>query len=753
MMKKFAKILPMMLAFVMAFSGNAYGGNTETPSEIQALIDKIERLSDEVFNQNQKIRELQDIIDSGGVTSNPTPEKPYIMVVDPLSIEMDANTSNTFSITIKNLVSPSAKNILTTVKSATPGIVASFEGTDGYRSQLGNKASYKAKLNVSIDSTVKTGYYAIELTHAYLNSNNEEKTNTSSIQIKVDNKTAAGNLIIDNLTTSPQNIKAGSDFTLEGIIENKGNSSVSDVQVSIDGLKSEEIFIKNSTNIVSYPTMDKNISNKFSINLSSNKKLKNGSYPITLKLSYDNGGEARQTKEYSYYVSINDGTASEGSSSEVYIESISTPNSTIGVGQNFTMTAVVKNTSAAAAKNIKITAKPEGEGAIVPKSAAILQINNLNSGESQNLSFTFAPTAASKTQNYVIGFTLEYETGKIKDDDTKEVISFTQYQGVNVSNPEGDKKDEEKDEKTSVPKIIVKAYQSDPVIVKAGQEFDLSMTFLNTNAQKPIKNIKAYLTVDEGTEKKGSVFSPVNSSNTFYIDQMAPKGEVTKNLRFYTIPDASPKTYTINVNFEYEDMENNEYKTTEIVGISVKQVTKLDVSEFVIDETGFVGQPIYLNFEMYNTGKVTLSNLMIKVEGNFDANQKSTYYGSFNPSSTEYYDNTLIPTEAGSQTGKIVISYEDDAGEKVEEVKEFNIEIMESAPMEEGMGMMIDPETGFPLDPETGLPIDPATGLPIKKGGGIIKYVAIGAVVLAAAAGGAVLYRRKKKKESFDLNE
>lgn len=752
-MKKFARILPMMLAFVMALSGNVYAGSTTPTSEIQALIDKIERLSDEVFNQNQKIRELQDIIDSGGVTTNPTPEKPYIMVVDPLSIEMDANTSKTFSITVKNLVSPTANNILTTVKSATPGIVASFEGTDGYRSQLGNKASYKAKLSISIDSSVKTGYYALELTHAYLNSKNEEKTNTSTIQIKVDNKTAAGNLIINNLTTSPQNIKAGSDFTLEGIIENRGNSSVSDVQVSIEGLKSDEIFIKNSTNIVSYPTMDKNYSNKFSINLSSNKKLKNGSYPLTLKLSYNNDGKELQTKEYSYYVSINDGTVSESSTSEVYIESISTPSTAIGVGQNFTMTAVVKNKSASVAKNIKITAKPEGEGAVVPKSAAILQINSLKAGESQNLSFTFAPTAASKTQNYVIGFALEYETGKIKDDDTKEIISFTQYQGVNVLNPEGDKKEDEKDKKTSVPKIIVKAYQSDPVIVKAGQEFDLAMTFLNTNSQKPIKNIKAYLTVDEGTEKKGSVFSPVNSSNTFYIDQMAPKGEVTKNLRFYTIPDASPKTYTINVNFEYEDMENNEYKTTEIVGISVKQVTKLDVSDFVIDQTGFVGQPIYLNFEMYNTGKVTLSNLMIRIEGNFDTAQKSNYYGSFNPSSTEYYDNTLTPTQVGNQTGKVIISYEDDTGEKVEQVKEFNIEITEGAPIDNGGTAAIDPETGFPLDPATGLPIDPATGLPVKKGGSMVKYIAIGAVVLAAAAGGAVLYRRKKKKESFDLNE
>ncbi len=59
-------------------------------------------------------------------------------------------------------------------------------------------------------------------------------------------------------------------------------------------------------------------------------------------------------------------------------------------------------------------------------------------------------------------------------------IHVTQYAGANVSNPEKDN-EEDGDKKESKPKIIVSDYKCDPVIVMAGENFDLTMTFLNTH--------------------------------------------------------------------------------------------------------------------------------------------------------------------------------------------------------------------------------------------------------------------------------
>ena len=77
--------------------------------------------------------------------------------------------------------------------------------------------------------------------------------------------------------------------------------------------------------------------------------------------------------------------------------------------------------------------------------------------------------------------------------------TFKQYAGVNISNPD---KDKDGEGNTSKPKIIVSNYSCDPLIVMAGQEFDLNLTLMNTHKQKAVKNIKMYLTLAEETSSE-----------------------------------------------------------------------------------------------------------------------------------------------------------------------------------------------------------------------------------------------------------
>ena len=121
--------------------------------------------------------------------------------------------------------------------------------------------------------------------------------------------------------------------------------------------------------------------------------------------------------------------------------------------------------------------------------------------------------------------------------------------------------------------------------------------------------------------KTGSVFSPVQSSNTFYIARMDPGETAVKEMMMYTIPDAQAKTYVVKASFEYEYEEKDQLKTNtmdDLFGIPVVQPAKLETSDVFVSEPAFVGEPVYLSSEFYNMGKVSLSNLMVKVEGDFD---------------------------------------------------------------------------------------------------------------------------------------
>ncbi len=383
-------------------------------------------------------------------------------------------------------------------------------------------------------------------------------------------------------------------------------------------------------------------------------------------------------------------------------------------------------------RHLKVTF--DNNEVFLPESSSVVTFDQLAIGASQTVKFTLIGTGdALKSRNYPLSFTVSYDgpSGSATPLTTQQTI------GIYVASTS------ETDTSKSVPKIIIEKYASEPMIINAGSEFDLNLTFMNTHQNKAIQNIKAYLTVTEvGKETTGSVFTPVNSSNTFFIDAIGPKSSVDRKIRLYTIPDAIPKTYTITVNFEYEDEGGNPIVATELVGINVKQPTKVDTSEFQLPTEAYLGQPIYIYFDVYNTGKVKAYNLMIKAEGNFMADPQSYYIGNFESGTQDYYEGNIIPNEVGLLTGKFIISYDDSTGEHFEVAKDISINVMDMMPMEPypGDGGMVDP-----MEP------------PFEEGKKGINFFILGGIALVLVAAIVTLIillkRRKAKKEGLIFNE
>ena len=261
----------------------------------------------------------------------------------------------------------------------------------------------------------------------------------------------------------------------------------------------------------------------------------------------------------------------------------------------------------------------------------------------------------------------------------------------------------------------------------------MNLSFFNTNSTKPVKNIKIFLTSNETTDPNsnsagGSVFTPVDSSNTFYIDSIPPKGRINKSITMFTVPDAQAKTHTLTANFEYEDGEGVEYTAVELIGVPVVQQSKLETGELNYMPEAFVGQPAPISLEFFNTGKVALYNMMVKLEGDFQTENGSFYLGNFVSGSSEYYEGMVIPSQPGELKGSVLFTYEDSSGEKQELRKEFTLNVMDAPPMEE-----------FPGEVP---PMDEGKGI---KGTFSNIWVWMTMIVLAIF-GGFIFYKKKKKK-------
>lgn len=143
---------------------------------------------------------------------------------------------------------------------------------------------------------------------------------------------------------------------------------------------------------------------------------------------------------------------------------------------------------------------------------------------------------------------------------------------------------------------------------------------------------------------------------------------------------------------------------------------------------------------MYNLGKTEIYNVKLRVEGDFEAQPKSSYFGNFESGRVEYFELNLIPIMPGLGTGRIIFEYEDASGDIHEVVKEFSMNVME-------MDLPVD----FPID-------DPGMkpGFEDQPQKSFFKsvwfYVIIGAVVVAVVVVIIIVVSRKRKKnKEFDF--
>lgn len=287
------------------------------------------------------------------------------------------------------------------------------------------------------------------------------------------------------------------------------------------------------------------------------------------------------------------------------------------------------------------------------------------------------------------------------------------------------------------PKLIIDNYSLQPKMVEAGKEFTLNMSFYNTNATYSVRNIKISLNNEtggsgaNGQNVGGSVFIPVGSSNTFYISSIAPGKTASKSIKMSVVPNAQAQNYVITANFEYEDKNGNEFTANEIIGIPVVQQAKVSFGE-ITTNPGMAGEPATVDMDFFNTGKDTLTNFMISVQGDgFSLDNGGNYFvGNFAPGASDHFSSTIIPTESGTVKGKLVITYEDSTGETHTEEKDFSVEAQQ---MDEG--------TTVP-DEE----MDQGTGSM-----GALPFILGGLLIIAIITTIIVKKKRDKKKKGSDL--
>lgn len=532
------------------------------------------------------------------------------------------------------------------------------------------------------------------------------------------------------------NVVPGSYVAFGYEIENISDVLAKNVELNISGLAAAGLSVKGGTTTQKVKTIEsgKKIYLYYELNVA--KTAKFGSYEIKTDLSYESEFNKEPIKEETTaFINIG-GDASQDS--QLIIQDLKFPSATLGVNKTFDVSFKIRNQGQSVAKRIRASAKSDDPSGVVSRTVSDILVRDLAPGEEETVSYKFFTTKGGSTKNYPINIKIEY-----LDDFTegKEPKTVEQIVGIFLNNPEnvGDGKDAKK----STPKLIIDRYEFEPKLPLAGNEFEMNLSFYNTNAKKAVKNIKIDLTSQDTSKSDSntagsSVFTPVDSSNTFYIGRIAPSGKVEKTIKMFVVPDATAKTYNITANFEYEDDENNEYKSSENIGVPVYQESKLDIDPINYQTNAMVGDSIPITANFYNTGKVTLYNFKVTLTADNATVNNGTYYiGNFNSGGQDVYEGSIMPNEPGKIKGKLKFTYEDSTGEVKEKEEDINITVEEAPPMDPNAG-----PDGMPL-PDGAMGDTPWYKKPLF-------YIPV-ALVILGAIGFVVFKKLKNKKKEKDL--
>lgn len=582
-----------------------------------------------------------------------------------------------------------------------------------------------------VKKSAKIDTYPMKFKVIYKNTEGSPRTPLDEIlYFKVTEEHLPPKLTVKEITFDRELIKAGEDFTMNMTIKNLGTIPVENTYITLE--PTEKI------GVVGYGTERYLLTVKavgeqtVSFRLKAKEDLESGSYPIVVNLRYDNGGKEEAKKAQTFYIDVKG--QDDKQPANLMISELTIPK-LANTDETFTLSFAVENKGMGMAKDIEIEVGAENES-IVPVTLNKKLYQCLQPGSKEIVQFSFKGNKDLKTQNYPIKISLSY-----KENDSKkaEKITLNQYAGIYING--------KKALSGTVPILIVSNYKPEPQIVKAGDTFDLSLDFWNTSTEKEVRNMKVTLTVKESSEtSKDDVFTPENGNTTFYVASIEPNSKVTRKITMFTVPDAQAKTYKIQVNFDYEYENNGEVSkstSTDVIGIPVVQPSRLEYSsintavEYPVEQGGDV------SLEFYNTGKVKLINLMIKMEVDDPESirvENGTYYvGNFEVGNTDFYEASVIPSKEGEIKGKIIFTYEDPTGKQ---------EIAEQPFVVQGTPMIEE-------EPQLeGIPEELVNGKEQEKvgKGSLWIWIISGSALLVLVIIIILLVRRKKRRD-LSLNE
>ncbi len=506
---------------------------------------------------------------------------------------------------------------------------------------------------VRVSPTAKPKIYEIKLNIEYESQAEDDFTTTDSIYIKVLNNQVEPTLGVVNYTFTGDELSVNEpNQAVVLTVGNTGTNNANDVRVSLKGFAADGIHLYKGMDVQAIDLIEAKHEKVAYFYIEPSQNAPSGEYQLEVELKYYDDVGAEYTRTSYIYVPVQ---GNDTKAIELSVNDLNAPDK-ISAGETFKISGVLENTSSVEAEFVEVSLDyPDG---FIPESKPKKIIRDLGAGETEEIFFELSAAEDLETEHYPINLVMTYNAS---GDDAEK--SFKEYVGVSVNGTSG----------LGRPKILIEDYAFEGEAVMAGEVFDLHLKFFNTSSDEIVKNIKVSVSSDEG------VFSPADSSSSFFIERIERQGYYDYVLPLATKRDAAVKTHNLKLVMEYEDGEGNAYdsqeqpfKEEENLGISVSQPVRLETGDIITPFDAYAGNPSDIELEFYNMGRSDMFNMFVKLEGEFTSQDGTYFVGNFESGNSDYFMASIIPDAEGEVSGNIVFTFEDALGNPSRVEKPFS---------------------------------------------------------------------------------
>ncbi|OJV66064.1 MAG: hypothetical protein BGO41_09040 [Clostridiales bacterium 38-18] len=650
------------------------------------------------------------------------PYKPVVGVKADGTLQVvKAGVSSEFKVTLQNAGYVVAQNIRVTI-----------QGDHPFRSDIANLSQNLSYLNpnqtsdmifkVTTSPTAESKIYEFNVLIEYSNFEDTAYSMTEKVYVKVENDNIEPILGVVSYNTGQDALQPDSPDSLALKIKNTGTMKAKDIKVSVSGFSNEGVVLYKDVDTKTFTELSSKSEQFIYFNIIAGKDAKEGTFPINVKIDYIDEIGKQYSKSSVAYVTL---AGKDSVDSDLEITNVVFPNS-VKAGNDFNVTFTVTNKGNTEIATADVSYEyPES---FISKATSRVVVKALAPGASKTVTFKMMAKAETTSENYHTYIKVAYVPKGVTSGEAETV---QEYVGIYV---EGTTEDA-----GSKPKLIVESYDYGGEYAFAGQEYPLTINIKNTSTAEATKNIKVTLTSED------NVFTPVDSSSSFFIPSVGPGQVYSHTVYLKTKIDASVKIYTVTAKMEYEDGKGNAYdankspyEESEVLSVAVAQPVRLETAEMVVPFEIYVGQPFYIEQEFYNMGKSIMYNMMVKLEG-VETNEGSYFVGNFDAGKSDYFSAQAFANETGTFDGKLVYTFEDALGNVSTVEKPFSYTVMDMP--------IIDDGGEFPVDP--GMPVEENSGIALWQIllGGFIAALVVFFIIRK------ILKARKHKKEMEALDE